>query len=58
VALAVYSILSFHSTAKRGYLLLAGIQLALALGTKVTVASRISLSGGHRSPCDAAERHA
>jgi 4-amino-4-deoxy-L-arabinose transferase-like glycosyltransferase len=37
MALAVYSILSFHSTAKRGYLLLAGIQLAMALGTKMTV---------------------
>ena len=35
-ALAVYSLLSFHASNKRKYLLLAGLQLALAIGTKIT----------------------
>jgi hypothetical protein len=36
IALAVYSLLSFNATAERRYLFLAGVQLALALGTKMT----------------------
>jgi Dolichyl-phosphate-mannose-protein mannosyltransferase len=36
LALAVYSLLSFHASGKTEYLLLSGVQLALAIGTKVT----------------------
>ena len=34
--LAVYSFFSFHASNKRKYLLFAGLQLALAIGTKIT----------------------
>jgi Dolichyl-phosphate-mannose-protein mannosyltransferase len=36
IALVVYGLLSFHASGKRGYLVLAGIQLAMAIGTKMT----------------------
>jgi 4-amino-4-deoxy-L-arabinose transferase-like glycosyltransferase len=36
IVLAVYSFISFHVSNKKEYLLLAGIQLALAIGTKLT----------------------